>query len=123
MGGVVPLENEAGNPTDIIEEIVEGVVEEKFEKVDEKFEAMEKGLDKSKEETENLKNLMLSSFQKRDKTLDEAKQTITSMKTEIDDLVIKCNALERAFKQFLPELTEKVRAQGVEKRGVETIEE
>jgi len=121
VGGVVPLETEAGNPTDIIEEVVEGVVEEKFEKIDEKFESVAKDVNKNKDEMENLKNLMLSSFQKRDKTIDELKQSQNEMKEEIEDLVIKCSALEKAFKQFLPELTEKVRAQTIEKR-VETTE-
>jgi hypothetical protein len=122
VGGVVPLEAEAGNPTDIIEEVVEGVVEEKFEKIDEKFEAVTKDAAKNKEELENLKNLMLSSLQKRDKALDELKQSQTAMKDEIEDIVIKCSALEKAFKQFLPELTEKVRTQNTERRVLETTE-
>ncbi|MBN2094972.1 MAG: hypothetical protein JW727_02895 [Candidatus Aenigmarchaeota archaeon] len=118
-GGVVPLEAEAGNPTDIIEEVVEGVVEEKFEKADQKFEFLNKELGKIREENESLKNLMLSSLQKRDKNLDELKQSLSATKEELEDMVIKCNALEKAFKQFLPELAEKVRTQNTEKK-VET---
>jgi len=122
IGGTVPLEAEAGNPTDLIEEVVEGVVEEKFEEADKRFETASKDMVKTKEDLENLKNLMLSSLQKKDKSIDELKANITSLKEEIEDVVIKCNALEKAFKQFLPELTEKVRTQNTEKKVIETTE-
>lgn len=124
--GVVPLEAEVGNPTDLIEEVVEGVVEEKFEKADQKFEFLHKQMEKSKEDAEGLKNLMLSSLQKRDKTIETLRQDLEKTKEEFEDLVIKCNALEKAFKQFLPELTEKVRVKNAEKKlgaQVQTVKE
>ncbi|MGC9310320.1 MAG: hypothetical protein ACP5E4_01195 [Candidatus Aenigmatarchaeota archaeon] len=121
LGGPVPLEAEAGNPTDLIEEVVEGVVEEKFEKADQKFEYLNKAIEKGKEDIEKIKNLMLSSMQKRDQTIELLRQDLKKSNEEIEDLVIKCNALEKAFKQFLPELTEKVRIKNVEKK-VETME-
>lgn len=115
-GGVLPLEAEVGNPTDIIEEVVEGVVDEKFEKADQKFESMTKELNKGREDYEALKTLMLSSLQKRDKDIEDLRQNIKSMKEEIEDLLVKSAALEKAFKQFLPDITEKVRMQNTEKR-------
>ncbi len=114
--GVVPLEAEVGTPTDLIEEVVEGVVEEKFEKADQKFEYLNKQIEKSKEDAEALKNLMLSSLQKRDKVIEELRAKLVKSDEEIEDIVIKCNALEKAFKQFLPELTEKVRIKNTEKK-------
>ena len=121
IGGVVPLEAEAGAPSDIIEEVVEGVVEEKFEKSDQKFEAIGKDIAKGKEDAEGLKSLMVSSLQKRDKDIEDLRQSVKSMRDDIEDLLVKSAALEKAFKQFLPDITEKVRSQNAE-RKVESAE-
>jgi len=100
-------------PVDLIEEVVEGVVEEKFEKLDTKFEFINKEQKKLKEDIEGLKALFVSSIQKRDKSIEEIRNEIEKLKENIEDVVIKYNALERAFKQFLPDLIEKNREKKV----------
>lgn len=109
-------------PVDLIEEVVEGVVEEKFESLDTRFEATQKEHEKLKENIENLKNIFASSIQKRDSMIEETNVEFDKLKEKFEDIVIKCNALERAFKQFLPDLTEKVRKKNLEEKGVEVIE-
>ncbi|RLJ02787.1 MAG: hypothetical protein DRP10_00210 [Candidatus Aenigmatarchaeota archaeon] len=106
------LEMESG-PVDLIEEVVEGVVEEKFEKLDTKFEFINKEHKKLKEDIEGLKALFVSSIQKRDKEIEEIRNEIEKLKENIEEVVIKYNALERAFKQFLPDLIEKNREKKV----------
>ncbi|MCK4429562.1 MAG: hypothetical protein KAU95_04245 [Candidatus Aenigmarchaeota archaeon] len=109
-------------PTDLIEEVVEGVVEEKFEKLDTKFEFIHKEHEKLKHDAETLKNLFGASIQKRDRAIENLRGDIVKLKEDMDDIVIKSNALERAFKQFLPELTEKARKKHLAEKGVEVIE-
>lgn len=117
----VSLEMQSG-PVDLIEEIVEGVVEEKFESLDTRFGSIQKEHEKLKESIENLKNIFASSIQKRDTMIEETKVEFDKLKEKFEDIAIKCNALERAFKQFLPDLTEKVRKKNLEDRGVEVVE-
>ncbi len=120
-GQEAPFESQF-EPTDLIEEVVEGVVEEKFEKLDTKFEFIHKEQEKQKKDLEGIKNLFGSSIQKRDNTIEDLREDIGKLKEEIDALVIKSNALERAFKQFLPELTAKARKENLAEKGVEVIE-
>lgn len=115
------LEGQSG-PVDLIEEVVEGVVEEKFESLDKRFESIQKEHEKVKESIENLKNIFASSIKKRDTMIEETKVEFDKLKEKFEDIVIKCNALERAFKQFLPDLTEKVREKNLSERGVEVVE-
>ena len=109
-------------PIDLIEEVVEGVVEEKFESVDAKFETMQKEYKNLKEGMENLKKIFASSIQKRDNMIKETKVEFDKLKEKFEDVVIKCDALERAFKQFLPDLTEKVREKTLSEKKIEVVE-
>ena len=120
-GQTTSLEMQSG-PVDLIEEVVEGVVEEKFEKLDTRFEAIQKEHEKVKEDIENLKNIFASSIQKRDTMIEETRIEFDKLKDEFEDIVIKCSALEKAFKQFLPDLTERVRKKNLSEKGVEVVE-
>ncbi len=110
-------------PTDLIEEIVEGVVEEKFEKLDTKFEFIQKNQEKLKEEIEAMKILLTNEVQKVEKLVEGSKEETNKLDDEIETIDIKCAALERAFKQFLPDLAEKVRSKTLKQQGVEVVNE
>ena len=103
-----PIEPEF-EPAELIEEVVEGVVEEKFEKLDMKFEYINKELEKIKKESEHLKNFVVASIEKENRAFEEIKKEFAKLKSEIDELGIKTNALEMAFKQFLPDIFVKIR--------------
>ena len=120
--GQIPLEAQF-EPTDLIEEVVEGVVEEKFEKLDTKFEYIHNEHEKLKKENEKLKNLIGASMQKEDKTIGKLKEEIEKIKEEIEDLAIRSNAFERAFKQFLPDIFAKLRERRWEDQGVKVLDE
>jgi len=122
VSGQVPLEAQF-EPVDLIEEVVEGVVEEKFEKLDSKFEYIYQEQEKLKKEVEKLKNLIGSSIQREDKSIDNLKKEIEKLREEIQDLVIRSNALERAFKQFLPDIFVKARERKLEEKGVKVLDE
>ncbi len=110
-------------PTDLIEEIVEGVVEEKFEKLDTKFEFIQKNQEKLKEEIDAMKVLLTNEVQKVEKLIEGSKGETSKLNDEIETIDIKCAALERAFKQFLPDLAEKVRSKTLKQKGVEVVNE
>ncbi len=94
--------------------IYEGVVEEKFESLDKRFESIQKEHEKVKESIENLKNIFASSIKKRDNMIKETNTEFDKLKERLEDITTRCNALEKAFKQFLPDLTEKVREKNQE---------
>ncbi|OYT42883.1 MAG: hypothetical protein B6U88_02595 [Candidatus Aenigmarchaeota archaeon ex4484_56] len=110
---VQSFESDFGSPTDLIEEVVEGVVEEKFTELDEKFEEISKNQEKLKENIEAIKNLFVSSIKKRDIEINNIRNEFNKFSEDLEDIIIKYNALEKAFKQFLPELTEKAREEKI----------
>ncbi len=110
-------------PTNLIEEIVEGVVEEKFEKLDTKFEFIQKNQEKLKEDIEKMRVLLANEIQKVEKLIEGSKEETNKLKDDIETVDIKCAALERAFKQFLPDLAEKVRSKTLKQKGVEVLNE
>ncbi len=120
--GQVPLEAQF-DPTDLIEEVVEGVVEEKFEKLDSKFEYIHNEHEKLKKENEKLKKVIGSSTQKEDKSIDNLKEEIKKLKEEVEDLSVRSNAFERAFKQFLPDIFAKIRERKSQDKGVEALDD
>lgn len=120
--GQVPLEAQF-EPTDLIEEVVEGVVEEKFEKLDSKFEYINNEQEKLKKENEKLKNMIGTSMQKEDKSIDKLREEIEKLRGEIEDLTVRSNAFERAFKQFLPDIFAKIREKKWEDKGIKVLDE
>jgi NurA-like 5'-3' nuclease len=120
--GPVPLEAQF-EPTALIEEVVEGVVEEKFEKLDKKFEYIHAEQEKMKKENENLKRLIGAFVEKEKRHIENLRKENEILTEKIEDLVVKTNALERAFKQFLPDIFSKVREMKLEEKGIKVIEE
>jgi septal ring factor EnvC (AmiA/AmiB activator) len=100
------INTENVNAEAIIEELIEGVIEEKWEKFNKKI----------KEQEQNLENIAA--------TIKQFEQKISAIKTDaipkdielrsdvinnrIDDLDARIGGLEKAFKQFLPSLTRNI---------------
>ncbi|HIE41614.1 MAG TPA: hypothetical protein EYP80_03015 [Candidatus Aenigmarchaeota archaeon] len=110
-------------PTDLIEEVVEGVVEEKFEKLDTKFEYVHNEQDKLKKANEELRNFFVGEFEKIKQNIRDLRDEIEKLRDEFEDLIIKVNALEKAFKQFLPDIFAKIRERNLEERGISILDE
>ena len=93
-------------PEVIIEELVEGVVNEKWQKFEDKLTAV-------KNEFNNIR-VEMKQFEHRLKTahpgqsVDDSK--IREMTEQLDDLAARVGGLEKAFKQFLPSLTKNIEA-------------
>jgi len=112
-----PPESDFG-PADLIEEVVEGVVEEKIEKLDSKFEFITNELEKIKKDSASLKSFIVSSIEKENRILEELKKEKEKLKAELEDLTIKTNALESAFKQFLPDIFVRMREKKLDDRNI-----
>ena len=95
---------ETEKPELIIEELVEGVVEEKWQKLDEEMKKMDDKFDKIRVGFEQLKQRM---GEEKEPGKDFGVE-ITGLSNRLDDLEVRIGGLEKAFKQFLPALTRNI---------------
>lgn len=89
------------SPEAIVEELVEGVVEEKWQKFQQRIEKTESEISKMK--------IMLE--QHKESTVQAAPDVgprVNEMSEQLDDLQARVGGLEKAFKQFLPSLTQNI---------------
>lgn len=91
------------SPDMIIEEIVEGVVDEKWTKFDKSIEKMEDRIHDLKAKIENMPEK-----ESKNENNDEILAKIDDFEKKMDDVQARVGGLEKAFKQFLPSLTQNV---------------
>lgn len=91
---------ETVSPEIIVEELVEGVVEEKWQKVESRIESMEGEISKiyARLKQAEQRNVIAPV---RDERIDEYSE-------RLEDLEARIGGLEKAFKQFLPALTRNI---------------
>jgi hypothetical protein len=94
------------NPEAIIEELIEGVIEEKWEKFNKKFKKYEEDLERV--------GVTIKAFEKKvEDVKNEPESAEFKMKTDvlnnrIEELEARVGGLEKAFKQLLPSLTRNI---------------
>lgn len=102
----VEVPEDVDAPELMLEELVEGVVNDKWKKFDDRIRQVEEGFDKIRGEIKQF-----------DVKLDQAKSTSPSRDLElkmgdisdrIEDMEARIGGLEKAFKQFLPSLTRNI---------------
>lgn len=98
-------EIESINPETIVEELVEGVIEEKWNKFSERVEKVESELSIMRSEIKQLPRGAGISGNTKDI---EAK--ISDLNEQMEELEARIGGLEKAFKQFLPSLTRNIEA-------------
>jgi len=87
-------------PETLIEEVIENIVNEKWEKFSsEKVREIEEEIQKAKEELEQIKKSISNK-----KPAEDYSSRMQEISNEIEDLQSRVGALEKAFKQFLPTL-------------------
>lgn len=91
------------SPEIVIEEIVEGVVEEKWGKFKQQIEKMEESIEVLR--TEIKEKSMITKKAEPNKEQEEA---IFDLSTKLEDIEARVGGLEKAFKQFLPSLTRNI---------------
>ena len=91
-------------PDVMIEELVEGIMEEKLKKVDGSFEKIRDDMATLKAEIKNIK----SQPQMQSEAPRELETRMGDIQSRLEDLDIRISGLEKAFKQFLPSLTRNI---------------
>jgi len=93
-------------PETLIEEIVESIVDEKWEKFSKQLNKMNEDVNKANEKLkkfeEKIKNL------KNQQTGSEFSSHLNDLSNRVEDLEARVGGLERAFRQFLPSLTDNI---------------
>ncbi|MEK6837171.1 MAG: hypothetical protein AABX69_00840, partial [Nanoarchaeota archaeon] len=110
------------NPEIVIEELVEGVVEEKWNKFSSRMEKIENELNLIRTELKQPRQVQQGSTK-------EAEAKVAELAEQLDELDARIGGLEKAFKQFLPSLTRNIEAlsrmihEMKEKHGMQDIPE
>ncbi len=89
------------SPEAIVEELVEGVVEEKWQKFQQRIEKTESEISKMKIMLEQHKETAVQAAP-------DVGPRVNEMSEQLDDLQARVGGLEKAFKQFLPSLTQNI---------------
>ena len=101
------FEEDMPKPEILVEELVEGVVEEKWQKFNQRLEKLE-------DEFENIKTGERRLGEKIEATERESPHTrevegrIVDMSSRLEELEVRIGGLEKAFRQFLPSLTSNI---------------
>lgn len=110
------------NPEVIVEELVEGVVNEKWQKFEEQMSHTEDELNKLR--TDLQQSLSRLESIKHEPHGKESEAKIQELSEQLEELQARVGGLEKAFKQFLPALTKNIESlshmihEMKEKRGV-----
>jgi prefoldin subunit 5 len=100
------LPEEEVNPEVIVEELVEGVVEEKWKKFAQGIERTQKELDLMKTNLKQMHNKMDQMKQPKDTSEIEAQ--LNEISERLEEFEARVGGLEKAFRQFLPSLTKNI---------------
>lgn len=94
------------NAEAIIEELIEGVIEEKWEKFNKKIKEQEQNLENVSTMIKQLEQKL--QMMKSDAIPKELELRSDVVNNRMDELEVRIGGLEKAFKQFLPSLTRNI---------------
>lgn len=92
--------------TAVLEELIEGVIEDKWHDFEDRFSKMETAFDQIKSEIKLFQNQVMQ--QKSDSPAKEMEVRFNDLSQQLEDLDARVGGLEKAFKQFLPSLTRNI---------------
>lgn len=92
-----------------VEELVETIVAENFEKVEKEFENAYSEIDSLKEKIDDLENRVHDLEVRDDEDQDQFIQKMDEIEKDIDSYQSRIGGLEKAFQQVLPSLVDNVR--------------
>ncbi len=91
------------NPEDIVEELVEGIIEDKMKSVSKEIEGLKEKFAGIRSDIEEIRKARKQNIDVSDLTI-----RVNEMETKLMDLGVRVGALEKAFKQLLPSLVDNV---------------
>ncbi|MFQ3307844.1 MAG: hypothetical protein ACI977_000055 [Candidatus Nanohaloarchaea archaeon] len=101
--------NASGNVDPAVEELIETIIAENFEKVEAEFHNVYDELDTFAEEIEDLKQRVHDLEVRDDEDQQQFVQKIDEVEEHIDEYESRIGGLEKAFQQVLPSLVDNVR--------------
>jgi len=90
----------------IIEELIEGIVEEKWEKFEDRISKIEESLDRINIQLKQYDMKLTQDYPQ--KPMLENESRINEIANRLEELDARVGGLEKAFKQFLPSLTKNI---------------
>lgn len=104
-----------------IEELIEGIVEDKWNRFQDSTKQLEERVERLRAETQSLEAKLRES--RNDAPMREVDARLAEFSDHIDDIDARVGGLEKAFKQFLPALTRNIESlssmiQDMKARGV-----
>lgn len=100
------LPQEIEDPNIMLEELVEGIIDEKWIKFEENMRKIETDIDKVRAEIRQFETRVEAS--KKEVPTKELEFKISDLNEKIEDIDARVGGLEKAFKQFLPSLTRNI---------------
>lgn len=97
--------DEYGDSTEILEELIEGVVEEKWKNIDDQIKKMDKDFLKLRDNLQERINKIKVPKEKDDSGI---KNELKEMSEKVEDINARVGALEKTFKQILPSMTQNI---------------
>ncbi len=89
----------------LVEEIVEGLIEDKWQKFAVEIDRMQSDIDKITAEIKQIKSMPIPQAAQKEKTDD---LRVNEISEQLNSLDARVGGLEKAFKQFLPALTKNI---------------
>lgn len=90
----------------VLEELVEGVIEEKWQKFEDRISGVEENFEHIKSEIKQFESRLAQ--EKSQSPTKELDLRISDLSQHLDDMDARIGGLEKAFKQFLPALTRNI---------------
>lgn len=90
----------------LIEELIEGIVEEKWKKFEDKVNTLENDMNKAEVEFKMFQQKI--DMAQNSQPTKELEIKMNELSEQLEDLQIRVGGLEKAFKQFLPSLTRNI---------------
>ena len=87
----------------IVEDIIQSMVNEKWEKIDARMKEVEREMEDAKKLLSNIKT-----EKKQEVSKEEIDEKFGELDTKVEDLEVRVGALEKSFKQLLPTLVDNI---------------
>lgn len=99
---------EIEQPEIMLEELIEGIVEDKWRKLDDRLKKIDDNFDRIRAEIKQFEVRLEQN--KRENPTHELDSRMADISEQLEDLEARVGGLEKAFKQFLPSLTRNIEA-------------
>jgi len=93
-----------------LEVLIEEMIDEKWEFVESRVEELELGVDELRDEVDEIKDRLEGLGEKHEKQREKLEEKTDKTFTHIQGIESRIGSVEKAFKEFLPALTENVRS-------------